>query len=143
MFRKTLLIAISAIALMSTLGTGNTASQAFAKGGNGMGKGNPKGSMSKDHRGRDWRFHRFDRYRWGYGFGYNCVEPVVEVPVAPVCTTCEAVPAAPAVPTCTACEPVVVPEYFPFWGYGKYGKFHDYRHHRERPLSHGSRGGRK
>jgi hypothetical protein len=139
MFRKMTIIAIPAMALALTLGTGNSASQAFAKGG--VGKGGPKG-MSKDHRGRDWKFRRFDRYGWGYGFGY--VEPIVEAPVvAPPCTTCEVAPAAvPACPTCAPAVCVATPEYFPFWGYGKYGKFYGDRHHRER--SHrGGHGGRR
>jgi hypothetical protein len=95
--------------------------------------------MSQEHRGFD-RFHRFDRYRWNYGYGY--VEPVAEVPVvAPACPTCAAVAVAP---TCTTCAPavaVVTPEVISGWGYG-YGRYRKFEHdrHRERPLTGGSHG---
>ena len=138
MFRKITLVALPTMALIVALGTVNSASEAFAKGGSGMNKGGRNG-MSRNHRGFD-RFHRFDRYRWYYGYGY--VEPVVEVPVvAPVCPTCAAVP---VTPTCTSCAPavaVVTPEIIPTWGYG-YGKYRKFDHdrHRERPLNSGSHG---
>ena len=94
MFRKITLVAMPAMALIVALGTKNSASQAFAKGGSGMGKGGRNG-MSRNHRGFD-RFHRFDRYGWiplrYYGYGYGYFEPVVEVPVVtPACPTCAAV----------------------------------------------------
>jgi len=146
MFRKIALIAIPAMALLCVLGTDNSASNAFAKGG-AMGKG---GGMSKFHGGYDRSFRHDGRYNWGrynwnyrygYGYGFGYVEPVVEVPVvAPVCATCEPVAVAPV---CTTCEPVVTtvaPEYVSTWSYGKYGKFERYSHHREQPLN---RGGRK
>ena len=148
MIRKIALIAIPAMALLCVLGTDNSASNAFAKGG-GMGKG---GGMSKFHGGYDRNFRHDGRYNWGrynwnygYAYGFSCVEPIVEVPViAPVCATCEA---APVAPVCTTCEPVVsvvTPEYIPSWGYWKYRKFERKfdrdGHHREQPLN---RGGRK
>jgi hypothetical protein len=144
MFRKIALIAIPAMALLCVLGTDNSASNAFAKGG-GMGKG---GGISKFHGGYDRNFRHDGRYNWGrynwnyrYGYGFGYVEPVVEVPVvAPVCATCEP---APVAPVCTTCQPVVgvvTPEYVSSWSYGKYNKFDRDRHHREQPLN---RGGRK
>ena len=60
MFRKITLVALPAMALIVALGTMNSASQAFAKGG--MDKGGRNG-MSRHDRKFD-RFHRFDRYRW-------------------------------------------------------------------------------
>jgi hypothetical protein len=138
MFRKITLVAMPVMALIVALGTQNSASQAFAKGG--MDKGGRNG-MSRHDRRFD-RFHRFDRYRWNYGYGY--VEPVAEVPVvAPACPTCAAVP---VTPTCTTCAPavaVVTPEVIPTWGYGYgYGRYRKFDHdrHRERPLTGGSHG---
>jgi len=136
MFRKITLIAIPALALIVTLGTDNSASQAFAKGGN-MGNGS-RNRMSNFHYGFNRDFRHFNRYRWDYGFGY--VAPVVEVPVveAPVCPSCE------VAPVCTTCEQVVspvevtTPGYVSSWGYGKYGKFHQ-PPHRFQPLARGAR----
>jgi hypothetical protein len=132
MFRKITLVALPAMALIVALGTANSASEAFAKGG--MEKGGHN-RMSKHDRRFDRKFNRFDRYRWNYGYGY--VEPVA----APACPTCAAVP---ATPTCTACAPavaVVTPEVIPTWGYG-YGRYRKFDHdrHRERPLTGGSHG---
>jgi hypothetical protein len=141
MFRKITLVALPALALIVALGTVNSASQAFAKGG--MEKGGRNG-MSKHDRRFDRKFNRFDRYRGYYGYyGYGYVEPIVEVPVvAPACPTCAAVP---VTPTCTSCAPavsVVTPEVIPSWGYGKYRTYDHHRHdrHRERPLNGGNHG---
>lgn len=135
MFRKITLIAIPALALIVTLGTDNSASQAFAKSGS-MGNGS-RNRMSNFRYGFNHDFRHFNRYRWDYGFGY--VEPVVDVPVvAPVCSSCE------VAPVCTTCEQVVspvevvTPGYIPSWGYGKYGKFHQ-PPHRFQPLARGAR----
>jgi len=138
MFRKIALIAVPALTLIVALGTDNSASQAFAKGGS-MGN---RSRMSNFRYGFNRDFRHFNRYRWDYGFGY--VAPVVEVPVvdapvvAPICPSCE------VAPVCTTCEQVVspvevvTPGYVSSWGYGKYGKFHQ-PPHRFQPLARGAR----
>jgi len=149
MFRKITLLAIPAMALIVALGTDNTASQAFAKGGGG--KGGRHGA-SRFHRGFGRNFRHFNRYGWNrygwdYGYGYGYVQPIVEVPVTPVCPTCEVAP----VPACTTCEPAVTvvtpeyvaPSYYSSWGYGGYNRYH-HRPERYRGGNHGGhRGGRK
>jgi hypothetical protein len=137
MFRKMLMVAVPAMAVVMTLFvTDNSSSQAFARGGRG---GHGGHGFARNHRGFGGHFRHSYRYGWGYpSYGYYGYEAPVYEPVAPVCATCEPVVAPPVAPACATCEPVVAPPvapvcttcepsyvavdsgYAPYWGYRNY-----------------------
>ncbi len=124
MFRKITIAAVSATAFaLMICGNGNSASQAFARGGRGG-----HGVHSVDnHRGYHNRF--YGRYfGWGYPSYYASSDPtygygVVSEPELPVVA-----PAVAEVPVSTTCEPIysgIVGD-ASYWGYGRYRNH--YRH---------------
>jgi hypothetical protein len=137
MFRKITLIAVPAVAIAVTLFANvDSSSQAFAKGGAGMGGHGGHGPVERNGH-RDYRFNRnrFDRYCYG---GYCWGSPSFGYATFPVCA-CEAPAPVVEVPVVTAqvcptCEPAfAVGGGYRDWGFG-----HDRR--RERPLDGGKMG---
>jgi hypothetical protein len=119
MFRKLTLVAVPTMALILTLFvTGNSASQAFARGGVRGGV-----RMGHNYRGFNRNFHHFNRYGSRYGWGYPSYgsygyeAPVYETVVTPEVTS--------ACTTCDSSYVAVESGYAPSWGYGHYR--HNYR----------------